>query len=144
MNLLKNAKIMEVLTADAAADDTDANSARLDMAGYEGVCFIVPITDSVTNGVATLTVEQCDSDTDTGMTAITSASARLTCTTSDDLNDKILVVDVYKPTKRYVQGVITSDVANIAFGNTIAIQYKGRKDPQTEAASAETTFVVGS
>jgi len=144
MNLLKNAKISEVLTADGAADDTDANSDRLDMAGFEGVCFIVPITDSVATGVATLTVEQSDSDADTAMTAITSASAQLTCTTSDDINDKILVVDVYKPTKRYVQGVITSSAANIAFGNTIAIQYKGRKDPQTEAASAETTFVVGS
>jgi len=144
MNLLKNAKIMEVLTADAAADDTDANSARLDMAGYDGVCFIVPITDSVATGVATLTVEQNTADSDSGMTAIPSASAQLTCTTSDDLNDKILVVDVYKPTKRYVQGVITSSAANIAFGNTIAIQYKGRKDPQTEHADTESTFVVGS
>ena len=144
MNLLKNAKIAEVNAPVAVAANTDDNSDRLDMAGYDGVCFIVPIVDSVATGVATITVEQNDSDSDTGMTAITSASARLTCTTSDDINDKILVVDVYRPTKRYVQGVITSAVANIAFGNTIAIQYKGRKDPQTEHADTKSTFVVGS
>lgn len=144
MNLLKNALIKEVNAPVSAAGNTDDNSDRLDMLGYDGVCFIVPLTDSVATGVATLTVEQSTSDADTYMTAVTGASAQLTCTTNDDINDKILVVDVYKPTARYVQGVITSATANIAFGNTVAIQYKGRNAPVSEDTSAETTFVVGS
>lgn len=135
-------KIMEVLTADAAAANTDANSDRIDMSGWDGIVFLVPITDSVATGVATLKVEANTADSDTGMAAITGASAAATSAVDDDLNDTLLIVDVFRPQKRYVQGVITSSAANIAFGNTIAIQYKGSKSPITQHASVKTIAQV--
>lgn len=143
MNTLSdNVKIMEVLTLDAAANNTDANSDRIDMSGWDGIVFLVPITDSDATGVATLKVEANTVDSDSGMVAITGASAAATCVSGDDLNDTLLIVDVYRPQKRYVQGVITSSVANIAFGNTIAIQYKGSKFPVTQHASVKTIAQV--
>lgn len=142
MTLTDNIKIMEVLTPDGAANNTDANSDRIDMQGWDGIVFIVPITDCADTGVATLKVEANTIDSDSGMVAITGASAAATSAANDDLNDTLLIVDVYRPQKRYVQGVITSSVANIAFGNTIAIQYKGSKFPVTQHASVTTIAQV--
>lgn len=131
MNLLKNCLIGEVMAPVSAADDTDENSDILDIQGYEGVVFVVPITDSVATGVATLTIEQNSSNSDSGMAALSGATDDATCTDGDDLNNTLLVVDVYRPRERYVQGVVTSTTANIAFGTMIAIRYGARKMPVT-------------
>lgn len=143
LNIVKDCKIDPVNDAIALADNTDDNSDILDMAGFEGVMFIATVTDSVATGVATLTVQQNSTSSDTGMTGITGGSAQLTCVTSDDLNGKILVVDCYRPTMRYVQGTLTSATANIAFGETIAFRYGARKMPITQGDDTEETFVVG-
>lgn len=145
-NLLKNSAIDFVNAAVTAASNTDDNSSRLDMQGYEGVLFLVTITDSAATGVATLTVQENSSDSDTGMTAITGAAAAATCAVNDDLNSTLLIVDVKNPQERYVQGVITSATANIAFGETIAIRYGARKVPVSQSSStvSTATFVVGS
>jgi hypothetical protein len=145
-NFLKDHKVDWVNAAVSAANNTDDNSSRLDMSGFEGVVFIVPIVDSVATGVATLTVEENSADSDTGMTAISGAVATATCAVNDDINDELLIVDVYRPQERYVQGVITSATANIAFGATIAIRYNNRKGPITQDTDtvAAATFAVGS
>lgn len=135
MNLLKNCKIMEVGAPIALANNTDSNSDIIDMSGWEGVCFVCAVTDSVQNGVATVTVEQNTANSDTSMAALSGAVATATCAVSDDLNDKLLIVDVYKPRERYVQAVRTSSAANIAFGSVIAILYSGKKAPVTADAS---------
>ena len=130
-NLADNAVPVYAGDAVTAGSSIDNNSSRIDMAGYDGVLFIATITDSVATGVATLTVEENDADSDAGMTALTGGSATVTSQANDDLNGTTLVVDVYKPEKRYVQAVRTSETANIAFGNVIAIPYSGRKLPLT-------------
>lgn len=142
MNLLKNAKIHECLAPVAAGATIDSNSDRLDMQGWDGVVFILPITDSVATGVATLKVEQNTADSDTGMAALSGATATATCATNDDLNNTLLIVEVNKPTERYVQGVATSATANIAYGNMIAIQYRGRSAPVTQPASVQASALV--
>ena len=134
MNILKNCLISEALAPVSASSSIDSNSAILDMAGYEGVIFIVPIEDSVTSGVATLTIQHNTANSDSGMAA-TDAVATVTCVSSDDINQQLLVAELYKPTKRYVQGTVTSSAANIAFGTMIAIRYGPRKGPVTEDAT---------
>jgi hypothetical protein len=144
MILTDNIKIMEVLTPEGLANNTDENSDRIDMSGWDGVVFVVPITDIDDTGVATLTVEQNDSDSDIGMSALEDAEATATSATDDDLNDQLLIVDVYRPTKRYVQGVITSSADNVAFGNMIAILYNGSKFPITQDDTVEAIAQVAS
>lgn len=128
-SFLRNKLIGEVGAPVALGSSTDQNSDRLDMKGWEGVVFFVAITDSVATGVATLTIEQNIIDSDSGMAALTDAVATATCAINDDLNDQLLAVDVPRPQERYIQGVITSGTANIAFGNTYAIRYGARKYP---------------
>lgn len=144
MNLLKDCLISECHAPVALADDTDVNTDRLDMSGYDGVVFIVPVEDSVDTGVATITVEQNTADSDTGMAALAGAIATDTSAADDDLNNKLLIVDVYRPRERYVQAAITSGTANIAFGTAIAIRYKGSKSPITaDATVLQATSVFG-
>lgn len=138
MNLLKNVKVQEVGAPVANASNTDDNSDRLDMANWDGVMFIATITDSAATGVATLTVEQNTADSNTGMAALSGGSSAKTCTVNDDINNTLLIVDVFRPRERYVQGVRTSGTANIAFGSILAIQYSGRKFPITQPASVST------
>ena len=144
MNLFKNTSVREVGAPVAAASNTDGNSDRIDMQGYEGVMFVCPITDSVATGVAVLKVEQNTADSDSGMAALTGASATVTSAQNDDVNDTLLVVDVYRPTERYVQAVRTSATANIAFGSVIAILYGARELPQAEHATIADAAVVAS
>jgi|GEM_PF-663428 len=139
--LNENVEVAYVGAAVSNASSTDSNSTRLDMQGWDGVLFVTTITDSTSTGVATLKVEQNTSDSDTGMAQITGASASVTCATNDDINGKILIVDVREPRQRYVQGVRTSATANIAFGEIHAIRYGPRLAPaalsSTAAAAAE-------
>lgn len=142
MQLAKATEVRYVGAAVANASNTDSNSTRIDMAGYEGVIFVTTITDSAATGVATLKVEQNTADSDTGMAALSGASAAVTCAVNDDVNGKTLIVSVHKPRERYVQAVRTSATANIAFGEVHAILYGQMTLPaaaaSTTAASADT------
>ena len=146
MNLLNNCKIDFVNAAISLANNTDDNSSILDMAGYDGVIFMTTITDSVSGGIATLTVQESAANSDTAMAAIAGAAATVTSAANDDLNSRLLIVDCYRPVERYVQGTLTSATQNIAFGETIAIRYNGRKCPVSQSSTtvAASTSIVGS
>lgn len=140
MQLTKNVLIEEVGAPVSAANNTDQNTDILDMSGWDGVVFLVPVVLSVAGGVATLKVEGNTVNSDTGMAALTGAAAAKTSATANTL----LIVDVYRPVKRYLQGVVTSATQEVTFGNTIAIRYCGDKAPITNGASVATaTAVVG-
>ena len=142
--LLQNLDVRECHIPIALASNTDANSDRIDMSGYDGIMFVQPIEDSVATGVAPLTVEANTVDSDTGMVAITGAAATKTCVVTDDINGTLLVVDVKGPAKRYVQGVVTSATANIAFGTMTAYLYGVKKLPITQGATVSaSTSVAG-
>lgn len=141
MNLASNIKISWVKALIASSDSTDGNTAILDMAGFDGVVFVTPVTTATAGSVVALTVEENTANSDSGMTAIAGAVA----TKTSPANGTLLVVDVYRPREQYVQGVITSATQAATFDATIAIQYKGSKLPIAEALTiADQTIVVGS
>jgi len=144
MNLLKNVEVREVNAPVAAGSSIDDASDIIDMAGWDGVMFVAPITDSVDTGVATLTVEQNTANSGSGMAALAGAVATATSAANDDLNGQLLVVDVFRPRERYVQGVLTSATANIAYGNMIAILYQSRAMPVVQGATVADSAVVTS
>ena len=125
--LANNVQFVYCLATDAAASDTDADGAVVDTANFDGCIFVTSIEDSV----ATLTAMQCDTSGGT-YAALSGAVATATSATNDDLNTKLLVVDVYRPRERYLKANITSATAIIAFGATYAILYSGRVQPVTQ------------
>jgi len=141
-NLLKSVEIAEVHEPISAGSSTDENTDIIDMKNWEGVIFIVPITDSVDTGVATLTIEQNTANSDSGMAALSGAAHAATSAANDDLNNTLLIVDIFRPRERYVQGVITSATANIAFGTAIAIKYGPRKKPVSQGDTVQDDEVV--
>lgn len=145
-SLLKNCAIDYAGALITVANNTDSNSSRFDMQGYDGIVFLTTITDCVQAGVATLKIEENSADSDSGMAAISGATVSATSAANDDLNGMLLIVDCYRPMERYVQGVRVSATQNIAFGEIIAIRYKGRKSPVTQSSTtvAGSAFAVGS
>jgi len=145
MNFLPNAELHYVDVAEAAGSSIDSDSAIVDTQGYEGCVFITPIVDSADTGVATLTIEQNIANSASGMAALAGAVAVATSAADDDLNSKLLIVDVHKPRERYLRSNITSATANIAFGDTIAILYGAHKMPVAQlAAEVAASAVVAS
>lgn len=142
--LSKSVDTREVLAPVGASSSIDSNSDILDMAGYDGVRFIVPIEDSAATGVATLTAQGNASNSDSGMAALTGAAATVTCVVNDDINGTLLIVDVLHPLLRYIQGTLTSSAANIAYGTMIAELYHSKKQPISDATTvSDVAAVVG-
>lgn len=136
--LLENAEFRYVGAAVSASNSIDNNSSRIDMADYESVVFVTTIVDSVATGVATMAIQEADEDADTNMADVTDTLATATSATNDDLNNKLFVSEVFKPSKRYVQANRRSATANIAYGECIAILIPKRQ-PATQGATVQDT-----
>lgn len=137
-----NIEVRVVGAAVAAGSSIDNNSSRIDMADYESVTFICTITDSVATGVAAMAIQQSDADSDTAMAEIDGTEATATSSTNDDLNGLALQTEVYHPTKRYVQATRVSSVANIAYGEVIALLVPRQKPVTAHATIADSARVA--
>lgn len=137
-NLLKNVKITH-LTADGtnyplAAGITDVESGYVDMAGWDGVLFVVVMGDNADTGTLEVKVEQCDTSGGT-YAALSGASYSLTAGASDT-DHKMMAFDVYRPQERYLHLDINRGTANTVLQSVVAIQYRGQKNPITQAVTA--------
>lgn len=132
--ITQNIEIREVGAPVTAGASIDNNSDIIDMANYESVTFIAPITASVATGVAALTVEGNDANSDSGMAAVAGAVATVTSAENNDVQGRLLIVEVARPAKRFLQVVRTSATANITYGTVIAL-LKPRRVPVVNDAT---------
>jgi len=134
MNLSKSMKVT-VVEAAAAAAQTELVTDVLDMSGYEGVIFIA-ITGDVTSGsVLTLTVKGNSANSVSSPTPVTQDATDAFTAGASDADSKVLMVDVYKPTLRYMFGSLTRTTQDAVIGGIIAIQYGAGLKPTSQAAS---------
>lgn len=141
--MLYDIEVTVVAPADAAANNTNVDSTVVDMAGYDGCLFMVAIIDSVDTGVASLIGEGGALANGSDMAVLSGATATKTSAADDDLNDKFLVVDIKHPLQRYLRVNLKSAVANIAYGETIAIRYHAGKTPVVHGTLANGVEVAG-
>jgi sugar (pentulose or hexulose) kinase len=132
--LLHECEFHYIGDAIGAGSSIDDDSNILDTKGFEGVVFAVPITDSVATAVATLTAKQNTASSTSGAAA-TTATVAATCAVNDDLNQRLLLLEVHRPSKRYVYLNRKSETANIAYGAAFAILYRARKQPVSQLAA---------
>lgn len=110
----------------ATASTTDVTATAVDMAGYEGVVFVVKIGVAAANNI--LKAQQsADNSTfadleGTGVTSGTSPSYEQ------------LVLDILHPTDRYVRPYMTLDTSS-AIDSILAIQYRHRDLPVENTVS---------
>lgn len=140
--LSDNVEIRVVGAPVAAGAAIDANSSIIDMADYESVLFVATVTDSVATGVATLKIEENSVAADGGMTEVSGSAVSATSAVNDDINDKALVSEVFKPAKRYVQAVRTSATASIAYGSVVAFLKPRRRPAQQSDTVLGSAYVA--
>jgi hypothetical protein len=139
-NLLKGCKVSVIKAPTAAAVGTIVSSI-LDMQGWEGVMFLVPLTSSLATGTATLKAFVNTANSTSGMAELT-GNAVATCVADDDIKDKALLLDVFKPTKRYIEAKLITAVANIAVSHILAIQYGPRTRPTVQPTSVAASALL--
>lgn len=124
-NLLKDTKVTRVLNA-VAAGTSAQNGSAVDMSGFDGVTFILMVGALTATQVTSLKAQQGNAS---NMSDAQDLANTLVGPLADGDSNKCLVLDVYRPTDRYVRPVVNRGTANAVIDGVIAIQYRGRKSP---------------
>ena len=114
-----------------AAGITNVTSEPVDTAGYDGVRFIVGFGAIVAGAVTSIKARQ-------GAAANMSDGADLAGTAqtvADSDDNKVRVVDIYRPQERYVDLVTLRATQNSTIDFLVAELYSGRRQPVTQDAT---------
>lgn len=132
-NLGKNTKVTRALVA-TAVGITAVNGSILDMANFEGVMFIASL-GTITDGT---TGVKAQDGNDSGLSdAADLAGSSVTMAITDD--GKSVILDIYKPLKRYIRPVVLrSGATGAVIDDVVAIQY----GPRVKATTHDTATVA--
>ena len=116
-----------------AAGTTDITDAAVaDTEGYEGVRFIFSF-GAITSGAVTLCkVAQLATSSPTASTDDVEGSS---LTVPDTGDDKIYIIDIHKPAKRYLRPWVDRGTQNAVLNSIITELYGAKKQPITQDAS---------
>jgi len=107
------------------------NGAALDMEGFEGVLIIVKHATLAGSAAGDVHAEQGDeSDCSDGADLLGTKIA-----VADDDDDQIFILDIFRPRKRYIRGVVTKNEAQAQAESAIYVQYGARKQPVVNAVA---------
>ena len=144
MNLLDNAKFYVVAPQTTGSTDEQA-AVVLDSAGYDNVMWLA-IADGNTNstgGYSVLRHMHSESTSTTDMVAATSTTLCAPASTGTGfLDNTMLVLDVHRPSKRYVSAYLTKDSTNAFDSEILGILYNTERGSVTQPTS--TYGVAGS
>jgi len=134
-SMIKRAKVTRIKNA-VAAGTTEVLSDVLDMQGYDSVMFIAVLGDVTDTSVLTLTAKGNTASSTSSPTpvAITDGSCTFTAGATD-ADNKMMIVDVLRPAKRYVFASLTRTTANAVVDSIIAIQYCSRSVDITQGST---------
>lgn len=131
--LFKDARVVLAKAGQASAG-TAVESDVIDTANFEGVAFFGSIaTQNATN---TIKVQQGDESNLSDATDLAGTA------TAAGTNGNSPLIDVFRPTKRYVRAVVTRSGINTATGDIYAVLYGARKVPVAHGATIVPTFAV--
>ncbi len=109
-----------------AAGTTGVNCTHVDMSGWDGVVFICLLNTLVASQQTSLKAQNGSQVNDSDQADITGA---VTPNALDGDSNKVLILDVYRPQKRYVRSVVNRGTANATLDGVLALQYQGDKLP---------------
>ena len=127
--MLENVAIERPLNA-VAAGTTDQTSAAIDMQNWDGVLIIGAFGTLTATQVTSMYVRQDDATGGSYADLLGTSSGAL----ADGDSNKIICIDIYRPRKRFLKAVIDRGTANAVIDGIIAIKYRGRRAPFTQAA----------
>ena len=141
MNLLQRVKIDQVLGY-YAAGTTKRTSDIIDMANYDGVLFIAELGTIIENGTVDVFVEQNTENSTSGMARLATTTAHTVTAENAALAKSAIVVDVFRPNKRYLRCNITPATQNAVILGITAIRYSGRICPDANADLLKSTQLI--
>ena len=129
-NLMDEVKLVNCITVTAGAAGTSAiNGTPIDLAGYDGVCFIFKFGPIVAGAVTAIKVQE---DTVVGMgSAADVAGTGQTVADTDD--DTYKVCDIKRPLKQFLRPVVSRGT-QAATVTCDALLYRPRTRPPTQPA----------
>lgn len=138
--LLKDAKVTRVKNA-AVAGTTDLDSDRVDMSGFDSVMFIWSLGD-VTSGSVLQAIAKSNAADSTSSSTTEKSGTSITAGASD-YDNKLLIVDLHRPTLRYAYSTLVIDTQNAVVDGCIAIQYNSKSMPVTQGSTVGDGVVGG-
>lgn len=125
--LARNTKATLVKTT-VVAGTSDIQSDAVDMAGYEGVVFYISMGAITATAVTSANVQQSSTAALAG-TETDILGSKITI--ADDDDNQMAIIDLYRPSKRYVNAIVLRATANSVINSIIAVQYGSGKLPTT-------------
>jgi hypothetical protein len=120
VNLLKNIEFRRVMNG-VAAGTTDQTSTVIDTQGFDGV-LLIGAWGTITGSAVTSMRAQLSSD-DSSYSDMASSDQ----TVADTDDNKVTLLDVYRPTKRYIKVVMKRATQNAVIDGVFAVLYKGAR-----------------
>jgi hypothetical protein len=124
-------KIVKLSNA-VAAGQTLVTSAILDTLGFDGVQFMVQLGAIVTGAETTVSIDAGDAANGSDHATLEGGLIEI----ADDQDNKVLLVEIFRPKQRYMTVFIERDTQNVTVDGIYAILYNPRKLP-TEADASE-------
>lgn len=116
-----------------AAGTTTQNGTGVDCSDCDGVLFVAGFGTITASAVTSLKAQQSSDDASADdYTDIAGSAQSVTPSTHDN---KSVVLDIFRPLKRYVRPVIVRGTANAVIDGILAIKYNLRKQPASTHAS---------
>lgn len=119
------------VSAGVVAGTSDVTSATVDMAvdnGYRGVQFCVPFGVITSGAVTTVKVQESADDSNWADLAGTSI------TVADTDDDKMVLIDIYRPGKRYIRCIVDRGTQNAVVDGIFALLYENNMEPVSQSA----------
>lgn len=140
MNLGRNVKVKRLKSFQSAAQTT-VTSVEVDTSNYEGALFIVEM-GAIDGSAATTTYVRSAAATGMGSAAELEGTI-ITIADTDD--DKILLMDVYRPLEPFLDVIVTRSTSNSEVEGISVLLYGPRKAPPTHDSGtvANATYVAG-
>lgn len=131
-SLLKEAKFDKVLVATVAGTDDTLNGDILDLQDCDSVIGIAILGDVTVASVITLKA-YTGNEAALGDGAYEAVTATVTATATS-ADNKLLVLDIVKPGKRYCRFDLIRATANAVVDGIVAARYNYRVNPVTQPA----------
>lgn len=136
LSLFKNAKTVRHSNAVAAGVTVITPSAGIDMKGFETCTFHVLFGAIVAGGVQSIEVHQSSDD---GVVDAYSALAGSNVVVGDDQDNKIAIVEVVRPQKRFLKCIVNRATQNSVVDGITAILTHPRAKPVTQDSTVMAT-----
>lgn len=120
----ENFKIDPVLSY--ASGTADRTSDIIDTAGYNGAMFVVHFAAIATGATTSVKVHQ------SAASNMASSTLLKTVSVADDDDNQLFVVEIHKPTQRYLQLTIDKDTSNATAESAVCYMTGARYKPVTQ------------